>query len=214
MSDGTLQPKFGFSYAVRNKLVVRGGWGLGTALGIELGGASPWQQSTGYNAQTNTDNWTPSEAFNQGTPYPNGYTPQLGSSLGALTFVGDGLGIDQRDRKIPVVQSYSFGFQGELPLHIIGDIEYVGMHTIDMRTSKQLNGLSSADVAKGLASADYLDQQVPNPFYGVLSPTVGLGQNVSETFVLNHAPLGHRRQTAVNGELSHLVALCIQHKRR
>ena len=61
---GTFQPKFGVSYAINNKLVVRGGWGLGTALGIELGGASPWQQGTGYNAQSNTDNWTPTESFN------------------------------------------------------------------------------------------------------------------------------------------------------
>ena len=94
-----------------------------------------------------------------------------------MTLVGDGQGIDQRDRKIPVVQSYSFGFQGELPLHIIADLEYVGMHTIDIRTSRQLDGLSDSDVAKGLANPAYLDQQVPNPFYGVLKNTVGLGQN-------------------------------------
>lgn len=174
---GTFQPKFGFSYALRKDLVVRGGWGLGTAMGIELGGASPWQQSTGYNAQSNSDNWTPTESFNQGNPYPNGYTKPEGSSLGGLTFVGDQLSLDQRDRKIPVVQSYSFGFQGELPLHIIADLEYVGMRTIDIRTSRQLDGLSTADVAKGLANADYLDQQVPNPFYGKLPATVGLGQN-------------------------------------
>jgi hypothetical protein len=174
---GTFQPKFGFSYGLLKNLVVRGGWGLGTALGIELGGASPWQQSTGYNAQSNTDNWTPTEYFNQGKPFPNGFTPVEGSTLGGLTFVGNGLSIDQRDRKIPVVQSFSFGFQGELPLHIIADVEYVGMHTIDIRTSRQLDGLSPADVAKGLANASYLDQQVPNPFYGVLPATVGLGQN-------------------------------------
>ncbi|HEV2710947.1 MAG TPA: TonB-dependent receptor [Edaphobacter sp.] len=174
---GTFQPKFGFNYAIRNDLVMRGGWGLGTALGIELGGASPWQQQTNYNAQSNSDNWTPTESFNQGNPFPNGFTPYPANTKGDLTFVGDGLGIDQRDRKIPVVQSYSFGFQGELPLHIIGDLEYVGTHTIDIRTSRQLDGLSNADVEKGLANADYLDQQVPNPFYGVLPATVGLGQN-------------------------------------
>ena len=174
---GTFQPKFGFSYGLRNNLVVRGGWGLGTALGIELGGASPWQQNTNYNAQSNSDNWTPTEYFNQGKPFPNGFTPVEGSSLGGLTFVGDGLGIDQRDRKIPVIQSFSFGFQGELPLHMIADLEYVGMRTIDIRTSRQLDGLSPADVAKGLADPNYLDQQVTNPFYGVLPSTVGLGQN-------------------------------------
>jgi hypothetical protein len=174
---GTFQPKAGFSLALNKNLVVRGGWGLGTALGIELGGASPWQQSTGYNGQANSATWEPTEYFRNGNPYPNGYTPQQGSSLGALTFVGDGLGIDQRDRKIPVVQQYSFGIQGQLPLQIVGDLEWVGAHTIDLRTSRQLEGLSKADVAMGLQDAGYLDQQVTNPFYGVLPSTVGLGQN-------------------------------------
>lgn len=174
---GTFQPKVGVSYAINDKLVVRGGYGLGTALGIELGGASPWNQDTGYNTQINTDNWTPTEYFNQGNPFPDGYTPAEGTSLGDLTYVGDGLSIDQRDRKIPLVQSFSFGFQGELPMHILADVEYVGTLTNRIRTSRQLNGLSDADVAKGLQDANYLDQQVPNPFYGVLPKTVGLGQN-------------------------------------
>lgn len=174
---GDFQPKFGIVYAINDKLVMRGGYGLGTALGIELGGASPWNQDTQYNAQSNSDNWTPTEYFNSGTPFPDGYTPAEGSSLGDLTFVGDGLGIDLRNRKIPLVQSYSFGFQGELPMHIIGDLEYVGMYTTRLRTSRQYNGLSDADVAKGLQDANYLDQQVANPFYGVLPSTVGLGQN-------------------------------------
>ncbi len=174
---GTFQPKFGASYAITDKLVVRGGYGLGTAIGIELGGASPWNQDTGYNTQINTDNWTPTEYFNQGNPFPDGYTPAQGTALGALTYVGDGLGIDLRNRKIPLVQSFSFGFQGELPLHILGDVEYVGALTNRIRSSRQYDGLSDADVAKGLQDANYLDNQVANPFYGVLPKTVGLGQN-------------------------------------
>lgn len=174
---GVFQPKFGATYALNDKMVLRGGYGLGTTIGIELGGASPWNQDTGYNAQSNSDNWTPTEYFNSSTPFPNGYTPAPGSSKGDLTYVGDGLGIDQRNRKIPMVQSYSFGIQGEMPGHIIGDLEYVGAYTTRIRTSRQLDGLSDSDVNKGLADASYLDQQVTNPFYGVLPTTVGLGQN-------------------------------------
>lgn len=51
---GVFQPKFGATYALNDKMVLRGGYGLGTALGIELGGASPWNQDTNYNAQSNS----------------------------------------------------------------------------------------------------------------------------------------------------------------
>ena len=173
---GILQPKFGFSYAVQSKFVLRGGWGLGTVLGIELGGASPWKQSTGYNSSPD-GGLTPAPDFINGNPYPNGFTPVQGTSLGAMTFVGDGLGLDQRDRKIPVVQQYSFGFESELPFQITTDVEYVGAHTIDLRDSLQMNGLSASDFQKGNAKPGYLDEQVKNPFYGVLPKTVGLGQN-------------------------------------
>lgn len=173
---GLLQPKFGASYAVTSKLVLRGGWGLGTALGIELGGASPWKQSTGYNSSPD-GGLTPAFDFLNGNPYPNGYTPVQGSSLGALTFVGNGLSLDQRDRKIPVTQQYSFGFESELPLQITTDIEYVGERTIDLRDSLQFNGLSASDFQQGHNDPGYLDQLVNNPFYGVLPKTIALGQN-------------------------------------
>jgi len=171
------EPKIGVSYALTNKLVVRGGYGIGQALGIELGGGSPWDQNTNYNAVINAATQTPSEDFNSGVPYPGGYSPAPGSSLGDLAFAGNGLGIDLRDHKIPIAQSYSFGIQGELPMHIIGDLEYVGTYTTRIRTSKQYDGLPEADVQAGLANPSYLDQQVPNPFYGKLPNTVGLGQN-------------------------------------
>ena len=173
---GPFQPKFGLSYAITDKLVLRGGWGLGTTLGIELGGASPWKQSTGYNSSPD-GGLTPAFDFRNGNPYPNGYTPVEGTSLGAMTFVGDGLSLDQRDRKIPVVQQYSFGFESELPFQITTDIEYVGVHTIDLRDSRQMNGLTASDFQEGHDNPGYLDQLVNNPFYGVLPKTVGLGRN-------------------------------------
>jgi hypothetical protein len=174
---GALQPKFGFSYALNNKLVVRGGWGLQAGEGIELGGASAWDQWTNYHTQLNSATWQPTQDFHSGSPFPNGLTQVLGKSQGDQTLVGDGIGIDQRDRKLEHTQQYSFGIQGEMPGHIIGDLEYVGTYASNLRTSRQLDGISDADVAKGLKDANYLDQQVNNPFYGVLPASVGLGQN-------------------------------------
>jgi hypothetical protein len=174
---GALQPKFGFSYLILPKLVARGGWGLQAGEGIELGGASAWDQTTNYNAQLNSQTWQPTQDFKSGKPFPNGLTPVLGTSLGDQTLVGNGVSIDQRDRLLEHTQQYSFGFQGELPGGIIGDLEYAGTYASNLRTSRQLNGLSASDFQKGIANPNYLDQQVANPFYGVLPTTVGLGQN-------------------------------------
>ena len=175
---GALQPKFGFTYALTPKIVVRGGYGLQSGEGIELGGASAWDQGTNYNAQINSAIWQPSQAFKTGSPYPNGLTPVLGTSQGDQTLVGEGIGIDQRDRKLLHTHQYSLGVQAQLPFGIIGELGYAGVITTNMRTSRQYNGLSDADVAKTLQiGPNYLDQQVNNPFYGVLPNTVSMGAN-------------------------------------
>ena len=64
---GILLPKFGASYALNSKLVMRGGWGLYRALGFELGGTSTWDTTTGYNTSLD-DGLTPNLAFPGGTP--------------------------------------------------------------------------------------------------------------------------------------------------
>ncbi len=170
------QPKFGVSWGINRNLVFHGGYTLGKALGIELGGNSAWSQNTNYN--TSPDGGLhPSTSFANGNPYPNGYITPPQTSLGALTLVGTGVSIDMRDRKIPHVQQYTLGFQANLPWQMVGEVDYLGTHTTGLRASKQLDGISAADFAKGHADPNYLDQLVPNPFYGVLSPDVDLGQN-------------------------------------
>lgn len=174
--SGEFQPKFGLSYAARRNIVFRGGWELGKAIGIELGGASAWNQSTSYN--TSPDGGvTPTGDFRSGTPYPNGYVPVPGDAQGELTLVGQGFGIDQRNRRVPLVQQYTFGFQAQLPGQMIADIGYLGSHTTALRASRQFNGLSAADFQKGHADPNYLNQNVTNPFYGVLPKNVSMGQN-------------------------------------
>lgn len=170
------QPKLGFSWSVNKKLVVHGGYTYSKALGIELGGASAWNESTSYNDSPD-GNLHPSNAFNSGNPYPNGYITPPGSSRGALALVGTGFGIDMRDRKIPKVNQYTLGIQGTMPFGMVAEVAYLGAHTYNLRASKQLNGISATDFAEGHENPNYLDQQVPNPFYGVLSNNVSLGQN-------------------------------------
>jgi hypothetical protein len=173
---GTILPKFGFSYLLSKDLVLRGGWGLSTALGIELGSQSTWEQDTQFSSSTD-GGYTPTDYFRNGNPYPNGVTVPVGNAQGLASGVGDSISFDQRDRKIPRTQSYSFGLQGSAPLHSVWDLEYVGSYSTRMRQGTQLGGLSSADLAAGHADPQYLDQAVANPFYGVLASTTSLGSS-------------------------------------
>ena len=173
---GTLEPKFGISWALTPKLVLRGGYGMGTALGIELGAQSAWQQQTNY-TYTLDNGLTPSGYFNTGTPYPSGYIVPPGNAQGLASDDGSGISFDQRNRKIPRVQQYSFGFQGEAPLGIIWDLEYVGSHTTRLRSGIQLDSITPAEWAAGHANPGSLEQNVPNPFYGVVDPASSLGNN-------------------------------------
>ncbi|GGH04593.1 TonB-dependent receptor [Silvibacterium dinghuense] len=170
------QPKIGLSYGFSRNTVLHAGYTLSKAFGIELGGASAWNESTGYNDSPD-GNLHPGTGFIDGNPFPNGYVTPPGNSQGALALVGTGFGIDMRDRKIIHVHQWTLGIQQALPFQMLGEIDYLGIHGDNLRASKQLNALSAQDFAEGHANPNYLDQQVPNPFYGVLPSTVSLGQN-------------------------------------
>ena len=175
-NTGFWQPKLGFSFAPNNQIVFHGGYTLSKAFGIELGGGSSFSQTTNYNSSPDNGR-TANTFFRDGNPFPNGAQAPPGTSLGPLGLVGNSLSIDQQDRKIPIVQQWTLGTQSQLPLNIVLNIDYFGAHTYHLRASKQLNALSPADVARGFADNSYLDQQVNNPFYGVLPNTTFLGQN-------------------------------------
>jgi hypothetical protein len=171
---GTVLPKVGFAWLLGNQMVVRGGWGLSTALGVELGAQSTWQQTTQYTASLD-GGVTPSGYFNTGTPYVNGFTAPPGNSQGLESGVGGEVTFDRRDRKIPRVQQFSFGFQGVGPFHSIWDLSYVGAHTTRLRSGIELNSITPGQFAAGHDNPSVLNQQVANPFYGAVDPSTTLG---------------------------------------
>ncbi len=161
-NTGFWQPKLGLSFAPNSQMVFHGGYALSKAFGIELGGASPYSQTTSYNSSPD-NGLHPSTQFQSGNPFPNGAQAPPGTSLGALGLTGNGLGIDQQDRKIPIVQQWTFGVQTQIALGVVVNLDYVGAHTYHLRASKQLDGLNPVDFAKGHANNAYLDQQVAKP---------------------------------------------------
>ena len=169
------QPRFGVAWALNSKTVLRGGWGKFTAVARELGGNTTWTQNTAFTTGNPVDGGnTPSGYFNTGIPYPNGVVLPVGNTLGLLSGVGNGQSFDQRNRKIPIIQQYSFGIQRELPGRIVLDVSYVGSNTRDLRVGTQMNHLTTAQMDgcrqfvnanPGTTSCPALEQLVPNPFY-------------------------------------------------
>lgn len=163
---GILEPKFGVSFQLRKNLVLRGGYGLSRALGFELGGTSTWDETTPYTESLN-DNLTPTPYFSKGNPFPNGYEAPPGDSEGLASGDGSGMWADSWARKIPYTHQFSFGFEGQAQGGIVWDVEYVGARTLDLRAGYQRNHLTPAEFEEGHQDHAYLDQLIPNPFYGL-----------------------------------------------
>ena len=178
------QPRVGVAWALNSKTVLRGGWGLFTAVARELGGNTTWTQNTPFTVGNSLDTTLPSGCtsgatntcgfFNSGIPYPNGVVLPVGNTLELLSGVGNNQNFDQRTRKIPQVQQFSFGIQREIPGHIVVDISYVGSRSKDIRVGTQMNHLTNeqldrcktfVDQNPGTLTCPFLEQSVPNPFY-------------------------------------------------
>jgi len=115
-----IEPRLGFAYSLGPKTVLRGGYGIFYAVGLEGGSNDGFSISTPYTTSTN-GGVTPTSYFASGNPFPTGAQTPPGSSLGLLTALGNGASVDFPGRRIPRPQEFSFGFQRELPGQMVLD---------------------------------------------------------------------------------------------
>jgi hypothetical protein len=112
LSDlNNIQPRFGLAYQVTPKLVFRGGYGLyytnfqSNGMMQTLGFSStPHLVNSLDGGQTAIPNLL-------NNPFPSGITQPFGSSLGALSYVGQGFTQYNPWYKMPRVHQFSGGFQ-------------------------------------------------------------------------------------------------------
>ena len=161
-------PRFGIAYQLDSKTVIRGGYGVMYSYGLEGGSSIGDAQPTHYTTSTDGGN-TPSNYFQTGNPYPGGLLKPTGNSLGLLTDVGNGtIQADFPNRKIPIEQVMSLGFQRELPGAQVLDVSYASNLTNRLRVNLWRNGTATrAQEDKAIADTSYYEQQVPNPYFGV-----------------------------------------------
>jgi len=144
-----IQPRLGFSYLWKNKTVIRGGYGIyfsqsrNGANGLLSYGSQGFTQSTNPVLTYQNDRATP--YLHLSNPYPNGLIQPPGSSLGLLNDVGYGAIGPIRNSfyaRTPYEQSWSFGFERQLPSNIVVSAQYIGKKG----TRLYYNGLNNLNI--------------------------------------------------------------------
>jgi hypothetical protein len=177
-----IAPRLGLSYQVNPKTVVRAGYShiFGPSNQGAQGTVGPFGFRTENLWVTSIDGITPLNLLKN--PFPNGFQPSPGSSQGLLTQAGANLQAPLRDTVSPWTIQYNVNVQRELPWAMFLEVAYVGTRGFDLSTVGEsglsLNQLDPQYMSLGSA----LNQQVSNPFYGIVNngvltqPTVARGQ--------------------------------------
>jgi len=185
-SKTKFSPRVGVAWALNEKTVVRGGYGLFWSPWIYSSPGTISYGQTGYTRETFVDQSSrliPTASLDN--PFPNGLLKPVGNTLGLLTGVGGQIDFVSQDRQSPYVQQYSVDLQRELPGDMAVSIGYIGSrgdnlgYGADGVAFVNINQLRPEQLALGTA----LQQQVPNPFFGIpeagafsTSPTIARGQ--------------------------------------
>jgi len=196
-------PRIGFAYRLANKTVMRGGYGIFyqiTTRGAAGSGAYGFQGFDRYTEMESTYQWdgaTPGARMSN--PFPGGPLLPPGSSLGGMSYVGEGIrGPIKGMNATPYEQTWTYGFQREIPGRIILDANYVGKKG----TKLFYGGASELDIL-GAQIENYNSGQiadlltyVDNPFYGYISDGTTLGGPQVQAYQLQRP---YPQFTGVNG---------------
>ena len=160
-----IAPRLGFAYKISNRWVLRGGYGIFFPTVLGAGDATGFSSNTPQVTSVGGDGITPQDLFRN--PYPSGLIPAVGSSQGLLTNVGRSAGSIQRDHPSGYVQNYSLDMQFEVSKSTIVEIGYTGNQGRKLAWGNGLNDNQLPDQLLSLGSR--LDQQVANPFFGLIT---------------------------------------------
>ena len=179
------QPRLGMAYRpfITTPLVIRAGIGRFFFPLADFGTTSGFSQTT--TAVVSTPDFLPFATLSN--PFPNGLIQPPAASRGLATQVGDSVTFVDPTRVVPSVWQFSAGLQYELFSGFVIDASYVGSRSRDLQVNRSLSYLTQEQLALGTA---YLNQSVPNPFYGVLPLTTprGAQQNIQRRNLLGQFP--------------------------
>jgi hypothetical protein len=165
-----LGPRLSAAYSLDDKTVIRGGWaliyqGLSFAEGNPAAGdtftfVTPYQGSgDGYR--------TVLPGVSISNPFPSGFQPITGTSLGYASQLGNAVSYLESARRIPNIQQMQFSVQRALPMNSVLEVAYVGVRYNNLWRSYALNEVPDEFRTQ--------DNTVPNPFNRVLPVTSNRG---------------------------------------
>ncbi len=167
-----VMPRVGAAYRINEGLVVRGGYGIFYVPQFSQASQNGFSQPTPFVGTTDNGKTIANKLSN---PYPTGIQSPTGASAGLSTLNGKSFSFSDPSGQIGRVQSFTLGFQKQLPAHITVDASYVGTRANQLPISLNINALSAANLALGDSSqggnASYLAASVANPFSGLLPGT-------------------------------------------
>jgi hypothetical protein len=204
-------PRLGFSYRFTNKTVVRGGYGIfylpndvvfATAPNISPVNtlATPW-------VSTIDGSVTPVERLSN--PFPNGILQPPGRSSNYQNILlGQNLTLPLESQPYGYNQQFNLNVQHELGEGTLVEIAYAGSKGTHLPSNQQINQLPEEFLSLGTQ----LQQQVPNPFFGIITAgplaarTVARGQllrpfpqfnGVTQASISNRDSIYHSMQLKV-----------------
>ena len=108
------------------------------------------------------DGLTPTNKLSN--PYPTGILPPL-NDRDPLANVGSTVAAPTHEYQNPYAQTWSLGVQRELPGKLVLDVHYWGNKGTRLLTTWNINQLPDQYLALG----NQLNDQVPNPFFGIIT---------------------------------------------
>jgi outer membrane receptor protein involved in Fe transport len=158
-------PRFGFAWQALSNTVIRGGYGLyyapTTGNFVRIGQSGFSQNNV---MVTSLDGgFTPANTL--ANPYPDGVTRPLNAAAGPGAALGTSAEGNVRSMSVPYAHQWNFNVQRQFRGNWLLEVGYAGNRGVHLPGPREYDYLPQQFVELGTQ----LQQQVPNPYFGIIT---------------------------------------------